>query len=199
MFLHLLPFLSLLLIISHAQAETGPEELSGFGEIYGAYGVSSSVPIQETSVEPQIDALLPFLQQDERRELLEEKPYTGIFTLLNRRTDRKSQFKLSPSQNIHHIDGSALYVKIHQCVKNVDGQSGNDVSFVEVRESTGEGAEAIVLFNGWVYSQFPSVNQFEHAVYNIKLTDCLTEDVFYDEAMSLDVSSSEIVTPLELR
>ena len=143
------------------------EELSGFFTIPGAYDVTQSIDTENPTV--TFDALLPFLQQPEmERELLEEKPFEGRLRLLNRRSDAVEFMQLNSSEN--EIVYEDLLITLHQCLPNVNGESGNDIAFVEVQKDMG--GESVRLFSGWLYKKFPSVNVFEHPYLNVKLSSC---------------------------
>lgn len=194
-FLNTVSFVCLLTFAVNAQevsvlgnetiAESSMEELGGFGAIFGAYDVTNTAVEVGENAQPQMDMLLPFLQQKEARDLLEDAPYTGKFSLLNRRTDRKEIFEISPSKNVHEIEKDKLFIEIHQCVKNADDRNDNDIAFVEITEYL-EDESAVSLFSGWLYSQFPSANQFEHSVYNLKLKSCQKEDKFYGKFPAME-------------
>jgi hypothetical protein len=70
------------------------------------------------------------------------------------------------------VGQSATYGSLTIAVKNCQSRPPdlpqNSAAFLDITDSRGSAA----VFAGWIFSETPSVSQFEHPVYDIRLVRC---------------------------
>lgn len=61
-----------------------------------------------------------------------------------------------------------LTIAVKSCVVRPADQAQNAAAFLDITDRSGAGP----AFHGWVLSGMPSVSQFEHPVYDLRLAGC---------------------------
>jgi len=115
--------------------------------------------ISEEDVVPSLE--IPALE----KTFLESKPYKAKVSFVNRRTNVLKTLNFSQANNQKKLNN--FNIQVAQCLKDYNGNFGNDVAFIEVSDE-----EKTVLFSGWVFKKRPSVNSFEHPIYSLFLLSC---------------------------
>ena len=48
----------------------------------------------------------------------------------------------------------------------------DSVAYMQVKDTTKNDNEQVFIFNGWTFSSSPTVNPFDHPVYDLWLSSC---------------------------
>ena len=65
-----------------------------------------------------------------------------------------------------------LLIKSLKC-KNSEFDDNPDITaYIQVQDLTSKNNDEVFVFNGWTFSSSPTINPFDHPVYNIWLTKC---------------------------
>jgi len=92
-----------------------------------------------------------------------ESTNTSFFQIINKITSKSFVIKVS-SDTQERIDN--LIIKVNNCLINND--KSNYASFLKVENIKNNKN----LFSGWIFSSDPSISEFPHPIYAIKLIKC---------------------------
>ena len=67
----------------------------------------------------------------------------------------------------------SLEIKVLKCgkIKEKDNSS-ESVAYLQVKDLTKNDNEKVFIFNGWTFSEDPTLAPFDHAIYDLQLVDC---------------------------
>ena len=65
-----------------------------------------------------------------------------------------------------------LLIKGKKCKNSEFDDNPEIVAYIQVKDLTNNGNDEVFVFNGWTFSSSPTINPFDHPVYNIWLTKC---------------------------
>ena len=65
-----------------------------------------------------------------------------------------------------------LLIKSLKCKNSEFDDNPEITAYVQVQDLTNEGNDEVYIFNGWTFSSSPTINPFDHPVYNIWLIRC---------------------------
>tara|TARA_B100001094_G_scaffold256671_1_gene255968 strand:- start:224 stop:631 length:408 start_codon:yes stop_codon:yes gene_type:complete len=65
-----------------------------------------------------------------------------------------------------------LLIKSLKCKNSKFDDNPEITSYIQVKDLTNKGNDEVFIFNGWTFSSSPTINPFDHPVYNIWLTKC---------------------------
>ena len=67
----------------------------------------------------------------------------------------------------------SLEIKVLKCgkIKEKDNNS-ESVAYLQVKDLTKNDNEKVFIFNGWTFSEDPTLAPFDHAIYDLQLVDC---------------------------
>jgi len=58
-------------------------------------------------------------------------------------------------------------------IKNSEFDDNPEITaYIQVQDLTNKDNDEVFIFNGWTFSSSPTINPFDHPVYNIWLTKC---------------------------
>ena len=66
-----------------------------------------------------------------------------------------------------------LEIKVLKCGKVKVNNKFDDVAYMQVKDLTKNEDEKVFIFNGWTFSSSPSIQVFDHPIYDIWLTKCI--------------------------
>ena len=66
----------------------------------------------------------------------------------------------------------SLLIKSLKCKNSEFDDNPEITAFIQVRDLTNKNKDEVFIFNGWTFSSSPTINPFDHPVYNIWLTKC---------------------------
>ena len=65
-----------------------------------------------------------------------------------------------------------LLIKGLKCKNSEFDDNPEITAYIQVQDLTNKGNDEVFIFNGWTFSSSPTINPFDHPVYNIWLTKC---------------------------
>jgi hypothetical protein len=67
---------------------------------------------------------------------------------------------------------NSLLIKSLKCKNSEFDDNPEITAYIQVRDLTSKNKDEVFIFNGWTFSSSPTINPFDHPVYNIWLTKC---------------------------
>jgi len=65
-----------------------------------------------------------------------------------------------------------LLIKSLKCKNSEFDDNPEITAYIQVQDLTSKNNDEVFVFNGWTFSSSPTINPFDHPVYNIWLTKC---------------------------
>ena len=65
-----------------------------------------------------------------------------------------------------------LLIKSLKCKNSEFDDNPEITAYIQVQDLTNKDNDEVFIFNGWTFSSSPTINPFDHPVYNIWLTKC---------------------------
>tara|TARA_B110000971_G_C19786394_1_gene397718 strand:- start:189 stop:596 length:408 start_codon:yes stop_codon:yes gene_type:complete len=65
-----------------------------------------------------------------------------------------------------------LLIKSLKCKNSEFDDNPEITAYIQVKDLTNKNKDEVFVFNGWTFSSSPTINPFDHPVYNIWLTKC---------------------------
>jgi hypothetical protein len=65
-----------------------------------------------------------------------------------------------------------LLIKSLKCKNSEFDDNPEITAYIQVQDLASKNKDEVFLFNGWTFSSSPTINPFDHPVYNIWLTKC---------------------------
>ena len=65
-----------------------------------------------------------------------------------------------------------LLIKSLKCKNSEFDDNPEITAYLQVKDLTSKNKDEVFIFNGWTFSSGPTINPFDHPVYDIWLTDC---------------------------
>ena len=65
-----------------------------------------------------------------------------------------------------------LLIKSLKCKNSEFDDNPEITAYIQVQDLTNKDNDEVFVFNGWTFSSSPTINPFDHPVYNIWLTKC---------------------------
>ena len=97
-----------------------------------------------------------------------EGSYT-IIKILDKISSKNDRIKL---QNNNEIIFKDLSIKSMKCSNSEFDDNPEIKAYIQVKDLTNQNKDNVFIFNGWIFSSSPSINPFDHAVYDIWLIGC---------------------------
>ena len=96
------------------------------------------------------------------------KKYTKI-KILDKISSKNISLKLINGENFEYSD---LLIKSIKCKHSEFDDDPEITAYVQVIDLNNKKKDEVYVFNGWMFSSSPSINPFDHPVYDIWLTGC---------------------------
>ena len=96
------------------------------------------------------------------------KKYTKI-KILDKISSKNISVKLINGENFKYSD---LLIKSIKCKHSEFDDDPEIIAYVQVRDLSNKKNDEVYVFNGWMFSSSPSINPFDHPVYDIWLIEC---------------------------
>ena len=96
------------------------------------------------------------------------KKYTKI-KILDKISSKNIYVKLINGENFKYSD---LQIKSIKCKHSEFDDDPEIIAYVQVRDLSNKKNNEVYVFNGWMFSSSPSINPFDHPVYDIWLIGC---------------------------
>ena len=101
------------------------------------------------------------------KEKIFEK-YTKI-KILDKISSKNISINLTNGENFKYSD---LQIKSIKCKHSEFDDDPEITAYVQVIDLNNKKKDEVYVFNGWMFSSSPSINPFDHPVYDIWLTGC---------------------------
>jgi hypothetical protein len=126
----------------------------------------SFLTVNANGLDEIFNTISPDLIENETKEEIKNKPKCAFYNTakiqITNKTEGKTvahKIKLNEPLNI-----ADLSITLHKCCQ----VEGKNYAFIEVLNTSEEN----ILFSGWMFSKFPSLNTFEDQQFDIVLTSC---------------------------
>ena len=96
----------------------------------------------------------------------------GTFTdlkILDKISSKNTLLKLKNGELISFKD---LSIKSLKCKNSEFDDNPEITAYIQVKDLTDENNNEVFIFNGWMFSSSPSINPFDHPVYDVWLIKC---------------------------
>jgi len=103
----------------------------------------------------------------EKLELLEGR-FTEI-KILDKVSSKNNLLKIKVGEEKRFKN---LLIKSLKCKNSEFDDNPEITAYLQVKDLTNNDKDEVFVFNGWTFSSSPSVNPFDHPVYDIWLTKC---------------------------
>ena len=105
-------------------------------------------------------------------ELKSESNHEGKNTdlkILDKISSKNELIKLTNNEEYIYKD---LSIKSVKCTDSEFDDNPEIIAYIQVRDLTKKDRNNVFVFNGWMFSSSPSIEPFDHPVYDIWLVDC---------------------------
>jgi len=96
----------------------------------------------------------------------------GTFTDIKILDKISSKNKLISLKNGDELVFGDLFIKSMKCKNSEFDDNPEVTAYIQVRDLTNKDNNEVFVFNGWMFSSSPSINPFDHPVYDIWLVKC---------------------------
>ena len=96
----------------------------------------------------------------------------GTFTnikILDKISSKNTLLKLKNGELIKFKD---LSIKSLKCKNSKFDDNPEIIAYIQVRDLTNIKNDEVFVFNGWMFSSSPSIEPFDHPVYDVWLVNC---------------------------
>ena len=96
----------------------------------------------------------------------------GSFTdlkILDKVSSKNELIKLTNGENFKYKD---LSIKSLKCKNSEFDDNPEITAYIQVKDLTNKENDEVYVFNGWMFSSSPSIEPFDHPVYDIWLINC---------------------------
>ena len=111
---------------------------------------------------------LLFLNFSAKSEINLEGNFTEI-KILNKISSKNTSLELK--NNKEKVFGD-LIIKSIKCKNSEFDDDPEIIAYIQVIDQSVSNNDEVFVFNGWMFSSSPSINPFDHPVYDIWLTKC---------------------------
>ena len=96
----------------------------------------------------------------------------GVFTDIKILDKISSKNTLVSLKNTEEFIFGDLAIKSMKCKNSEFDDNPEITAYIQVRDLTKKDNNKVFVFNGWIFSSSPSINPFDHPVYDIWLVKC---------------------------
>ena len=89
--------------------------------------------------------------------------------ILDKISSKNELIKLTNNKEFIYKD---LAIKSIKCTDSKFDDNPEVKAYIQVKDLTKKNRNNVFVFNGWMFSSSPSINPFDHPVYDIWLTGC---------------------------
>ena len=96
----------------------------------------------------------------------------GTFTdikILDKISSKNTLLKIKNGDLIKFKD---LSIKSLKCKNSEFDDNPEITAYIQVRDLTNKNNDEVFVFNGWMFSSSPSIEPFDHSVYDVWLVSC---------------------------
>ena len=89
--------------------------------------------------------------------------------ILDKVSSKNNLLKLKIGEEIKFKN---LLIKSLKCKNSEFDDNPEITAYIQVQDLNNTGNDEVFVFNGWTFSSSPTINPFDHPVYDIWLTKC---------------------------
>ncbi len=89
--------------------------------------------------------------------------------ILDKISSKNELIKLNNNKELFYKD---LSIKSMKCTNSEFDDNPEITAYIQVKDLNNEKKDDVFIFNGWMFSSSPSINPFDHPVYDIWLVGC---------------------------
>ena len=97
-----------------------------------------------------------------------EGDYTSI-KILDKISSKNTLIKLKNGREFRYKD---LSIKSMRCINSKFDDNPEITAYIQVKDLNISDNEKVFVFNGWTFSSSPTLNPFDHPVYDLWLSSC---------------------------
>ena len=105
-------------------------------------------------------------------DLYSNENLEGAFTDIKILDKISSKNTLVSLKNTEELIFGDLGIKSMKCKNSEFDDNPEITAYIQVRDLTNKDNNEVFVFNGWIFSSSPSINPFDHPVYDIWLIKC---------------------------
>ena len=105
-------------------------------------------------------------------DLYSNENLEGAFTDIKILDKISSKNTLVSLKNTEELIFGDLGIKSMKCKNSEFDDNPEITAYIQVRDLTNKDNNEVFVFNGWIFSSSPSINPFDHPVYDIWLVKC---------------------------
>ena len=109
-----------------------------------------------------------FLILNSNSKNINEGNYTDI-KVLDKISSKNILIKLKNGEVKKYKD---LMIKSMKCKNSEFDDNPEITAYIQVRDLTNKNNDEVFVFNGWMFSSSPSIEPFDHPVYDVWLVSC---------------------------
>ena len=109
------------------------------------------------------------LIKNKKKSLSNNDSSSASFIGLDKITAKTSEIKINLGETKKY---GPFEIKVLKCTKFNSKNINDNVAYLQVKDLTQNQDEKIFIFNGWTFSSDPSIAPFDHAIYDLQLTNC---------------------------
>ena len=94
---------------------------------------------------------------------------TAKFIGLDKITAKTSNIIVTLGETLNY---GPLEIKVLKCGEIISDNKKDNVAYLQVKDLSENENEKIFIFNGWTFSSDPSLEPFDHAIYDLQLVSC---------------------------
>ena len=89
--------------------------------------------------------------------------------ILDKVSSKNELLKIKIGKNIKYKD---ISIKALKCKNSEFDDNPEITAYLQVKDLNNKSNDEVFVFNGWTFSSSPTINPFDHPVYDIWLTKC---------------------------
>ena len=97
-----------------------------------------------------------------------EGTYTDL-KILDKISSKNTLLKLKNRELVNFKD---LEIKSIKCKNSEFDDNPEITAYIQVKDLTNKNNDEVFVFNGWMFSSSPSIEPFDHPVYDVWLVNC---------------------------
>ena len=94
----------------------------------------------------------------------------AVLALLSNITSKKNTHTIQINKKYKFY---SLEVLVKRCVLDNSDGSLKTSAFVQIQDPNKKNKDQVYIYNGWMFSGFPSINPMEHVNYDIWIESCV--------------------------
>ena len=89
--------------------------------------------------------------------------------ILDKISSKNTLIKLKNGETLEYKD---LSIKSLKCKNSEFDDNPEIIAYIQVKDLSNQNNDGVFVFNGWMFSSSPSIEPFDHPVYDVWLVSC---------------------------